>query len=124
MPCISENETKANDAAGQATPGKVSSLLAAERHNIARPQADIGISTESKAPEKELEPEEGKPEPTYDEVKKYILQISSKSRDKAVALLARYGAKGGPSLKPEQYASFVKDALATLAGVYDPEKGE
>ena len=57
---------------------------------------------------------------TYDQVKEAILAISSKSRDKAVALLARYGAKSGKDLTEEQFAGFHADALRVTAGEYDP----
>jgi hypothetical protein len=63
------------------------------------------------------------PEPTYDDVKKLILAISAKSRDKVVALLARYGAKKGPDLKEDQYALFVHEGNLVLSGDLDPEAG-
>jgi|SRR5580765_1196681 len=66
---------------------------------------------------------ESLPEPTYDDVKKIILAISGKSRNKVIALLARYGAAKGPDLKPEQYALFVVEGNAVLAGELDPEAG-
>jgi len=63
------------------------------------------------------------PEPGYEDVKKLILAISAKSRDKVVALLARYGAKKGPDLKEEQYALFVHEGNLVLSGDLDPEAG-
>jgi hypothetical protein len=61
---------------------------------------------------------------SYDQVKKLILQISKADRNKAVALLARFGAKGGTELKPEQYAKFVNDAERAVSGEYDPEASD
>ena len=51
---------------------------------------------------------------TYEDVKKHILAISSKSRDSAVELLASFGAASGPKLKEDQYAKFVTAAEAVL----------
>jgi hypothetical protein len=67
--------------------------------------------------------ESSSPAPTYDDVKKLILAISAKNRDKVVALLARYGAKKGPDLKEEQYALFVHEGNLILSGDLDPEAG-
>lgn len=61
---------------------------------------------------------------SYDEVKKLILQISKADRNKAVALLARFGAKGGTELKPDQYPKFVIDAQRVVDGEYDPEASD
>lgn len=60
----------------------------------------------------------------YDDVKKLILAISKNDRNKAVALLGHYGAKGGLELKPEQFADFAADAGRVLSGEYDPEQGD
>lgn len=58
---------------------------------------------------------------TYEDVKKNILAISSKSRDSAVELLASFGAASGPKLKEEQYAKFVTAAEAVLAKLNSDE---
>lgn len=69
--------------------------------------------------------------PNYDEhVKPLVLQISKKSREHALALLQRHGAidaNGNPSakvLKPAQYAAFIKDAEAVIAGTLDPTQSK
>jgi hypothetical protein len=135
MPRLPENETVPTDMDAAHTKkvleaGAKIEYATAEAETLSRlmegmPEANAIAEADSNAMKAaKAKKEADASAPTYDEVKKYILQISAKSRDKAVALLARYGAKGGPGLKPEQYAGFVKDALATLAGVYDPEKGE
>ena len=61
---------------------------------------------------------------SYDDVKGKILQISAISRDNAVALLQRYGAKSGKDLTEAQYVAFYEDALRVLSGDLDPTKGE
>ena len=61
---------------------------------------------------------------TYDQVKEAILAISSKSRDKAVALLARFGAKSGKDLTEAQFGNFHADALRVISGDFDPEAAE
>ena len=61
------------------------------------------------------------PEITYDDVKKHILAISSKSRDSAVELLAIFGATSGPKLREEQYAKFVVAAEAVLVKLNSDE---
>ena len=60
---------------------------------------------------------------SYDDVKGKILQISAISRDNAVALLQRYGAKSGKDLTEAQYVAFYEDALRVLSGDFDPTKG-
>lgn len=63
--------------------------------------------------------------PTYDQVKDRILTLSKeKGREPTVALMQRHGVSKGPDLKPEQYADFIKDVNAILAGTYDPEAAE
>ncbi len=44
-----------------------------------------------------------------------ITELAEKDRDKAVALLAKYGAKLASELKPEQFAGIVADAKAAMA---------
>lgn len=61
----------------------------------------------------------------YETVKAKILTLSKeKGREPTMALLARHGVGKGPDLKPEQFAQFVKDVDAILAGTYDPEAAE
>lgn len=100
-----------------------------------------GAAKKSKAVDTASTPKSGKPSaPTpekssdatkndaapvdYDTVKAAILAISGESREKAVALLSRYGAKSGKDLTAEQYDTFYADAQRVLAGEYDPEEGE
>lgn len=95
-----------------------------ETKTVKKPSnADSGETKKSSpAPtEPETQSSSTKVEPvTYDQVKEAILAISSKSRDKAVALLARFGAKSGKDLTEEQFAGFHADALRVIAGEYDP----
>lgn len=44
-------------------------------------------------------------------------------KEKCRALLAKYGAKKGPELKPEQYASFIADVDAVLHPTGEEEDG-
>jgi hypothetical protein len=50
--------------------------------------------------------------PTFDEVKAAIAITAATDRPRAVATLAKFGAKAGKDLKPEQYAAFVADLTA------------
>lgn len=87
----------------------------------------LAAKTETKPPATSPTSENTSPESEpvkYDDVKKLILAISKNDRNKAVALLGRYGAKGGLELKPEQFADFVVDAGRVLSGEYDPESGD
>jgi hypothetical protein len=81
-------------------------------------------TTDESSPASVPTTESSSPEPSYEDVRKQILAIAGKSRDKVVALLSRYGAKNGQELKPEQYAKFIADGERVLSGDYDPEKGE
>jgi hypothetical protein len=57
-------------------------------------------------------------EPTYDDVKRAIIDVSkAKGRDAAVALLAEFKATKGPDLQgtPEKFAPFVARAAELLA---------
>lgn len=96
----------------------------AETKAVKKPSnADSGETKKSSpAPtEPEAQSSSTRAEPvTYDQVKEAILAISSKSRDKAVALLARFGAKSGKDLTEDQFAGFHADALRVIAGEYDP----
>lgn len=81
-------------------------------------------STESAAPSGTGE-STGQSGPTYDDVKVKILTLSKeKGREPTVALMARHGVQKGPDLKPSQYAEFIADVDAILAGTYDPEAAE
>lgn len=55
---------------------------------------------------------------------KLITIVKDKGREKATALLARFGVEKVTALTPAQYADFVFKAEAVLAGTYDPEAGE
>jgi hypothetical protein len=57
-------------------------------------------------------------EPTYDDIKRAIIEVSKvKGRGAAVALLAEFGAAKGPDLQgtPEKFAPFVARAAELLA---------
>ncbi|MGZ3184387.1 MAG: hypothetical protein ACXU8N_18275 [Telluria sp.] len=65
------------------------------------------------------------PAPTYDDVKAKVLALSKdKGREPTVQLLERHGVAKAPDLKPEQYADFIKDVDAIMAGTYNPEAAE
>lgn len=72
-------------------------------------------------PPKGPQPEPG-PMPTvapseavsYEDAKKAILKLSAKDRNAAVALLAKYGAKKLPDVKPENFADIVIEATEAL----------
>lgn len=65
------------------------------------------------------------PPVTYEDAKKALLNLSKeKGREAAVTLLQRFGVQKGPDLKPAQWAEFIKDAEAVIAGTYDPEEAE
>lgn len=63
--------------------------------------------------------------PSYDAVKKAITGVASaKGRETAVAMLQRFGAISGTTLKVEQYAEVLVMAERILAGTYDPMASE
>jgi hypothetical protein len=47
--------------------------------------------------------------PTYDDVATAIKAVFRTDRELVVSVLAKYGAKKGPELKPEDYAAFLGD---------------
>ena len=47
--------------------------------------------------------------PTYDDVSAAIKAVFRTNRDLVISVLAKYGAKKGPELKPEDYAAFLGD---------------
>ena len=47
--------------------------------------------------------------PTYDDVATAIKAVFRTNRELVVSVLAKYGAKKGPELKPEDYAAFLGD---------------
>jgi hypothetical protein len=47
--------------------------------------------------------------PTYDDVAAAIKAVFRTNRELVVSVLAKYGAKKGPELKPEDYAAFLGD---------------
>jgi hypothetical protein len=67
---------------------------------------------EVKAPEPTPEPEE--PIVEYAEVGNAITRLVAVNRDKAVEILASFGAKKGPELKPEHYAAVLAKLKAAL----------
>ncbi len=61
------------------------------------------------------------PVASYDDVKKAITGVASaKGRETAVAMLARFGATSGTTLKAEQYAEVLEMANKILTAGYDP----
>lgn len=63
--------------------------------------------------------------PTYEDVKAKVLALSKdKGREPTVQLLQRHGVEKAPDLKPEQFAAFIADVDAIMAGTYDPAFAE
>lgn len=61
----------------------------------------------------------GTPAPTYEDVKRAILEVSkAKGRDAALKVLAQFGAAKGPDLqsKPETFGPFIAAATAVIGG--------
>lgn len=59
---------------------------------------------------------------TYEQVRDAVLTVSrTKGREKAVALLSRFGASGVSSVDKEHYPELFKLTQATLSGEVDPE---
>ncbi|MFP3746996.1 hypothetical protein SB816_28320 [Achromobacter sp. SIMBA_011] len=57
----------------------------------------------------------------YDtDVKPLVLAIAKDSREKAEALLQRFGVQSAKALKPDQFADFKAKAEQVIAGTYDP----
>jgi len=62
-------------------------------------------------------PAEAAAAPTYEDVKKLVLLLSSeKGREPTVALLGTFGVAKAPDLKPEQYADAIAAFTKALAG--------
>ncbi len=53
-------------------------------------------------------------------IKPLVLAIAKISREKAEALLQRFGVASAKALKPEQFADFKAKADQVIAGTYDP----
>lgn len=76
-------------------------------------------------PAAKAEAADSAPAPTYDDVKAKVLALSKeKGREPTVQLLQRHGVEKAPDLKPAQYADFIKDVDAIMAGTYNPEAAE
>lgn len=71
------------------------------------------------APEPKVEPSApaaAAPAPSYDDVKAVLISMTSThGRDAVVDLLARYGVKRAPDLKPETYADLLAEAAQMRA---------
>lgn len=111
---LTEKDTKAEIVKPAAKPKPEAKKPEAEKTVAPTPSADgqTGTADSSDAV-------------TYDQVKAKILELSKdKGREPTIALMARYGVTKGPDLKPTQFAEFIADVDAILAGTYDPEAAE
>lgn len=61
---------------------------------------------------------------TYDDVRKLITDVARGSKDKAVAMLGRFGVQNGKQLTEDQYAEFHAYALKVKDGEVDPESAD
>lgn len=105
-------------AKNEAASGKSS----AEKTAAAKTEPAAGTERTATAAKTDAQPQKVEasagdaPAPTYDDVKKAILEVSkAKGREAALKLLGKHGAKAGPELKPEQFATFLVDAKAALS---------
>lgn len=60
---------------------------------------------------------------SYDDVKKLVIELSKKDKEKAVAALARFGVKTAKDLAQDRWADFAAYVKDILAGGTDPEAG-
>ena len=108
---VTANEATAKKETPKA--GKPSPAPAADSSRTAEAEKPVAAAPSPKAESSAPAAEKA---PTYDEVKKLILEVSkTKGRDAAIALLKGFGAASGPELKPEQFPAFVVKAKATLS---------
>lgn len=90
--------------------------------NAKKAAATASSPAASAAPSTSGQGADSEPAPSYDDVKAKVVALSKeKGREPAVQLLQRYGVAKAPELAPEQYAEFIKDVDAILAGTYNPE---
>ncbi|MEC5161698.1 MULTISPECIES: hypothetical protein [unclassified Janthinobacterium] len=101
-----ERTAKADDVELEAAVDKV--VVDAKKQSDAKPAAAPAEGATSKGEAEE------QPAITYEDVKKYIIALSRKSRESATGMLAKFGAAKGPELKPEQFAEFVTAAQSEL----------
>lgn len=82
-----------------------------------KPKAPAAPKADAKPKAPAAPKEEPKDELSFaDDIAPKILAIANgKSREAAVALLAKFGVTKGPQLKPEQFAEFAEAADAVLA---------
>lgn len=96
------------EAAKAAKPPKSAPVQKAEAPAATPPAAAPEVTTEPTAPTTTAT---ASPSNTieYAQVSKAITEMVKANRDHAVATLAKYGAKKGTELKPEDYAAFLKE---------------
>ena len=61
---------------------------------------------------------------TYDDVKRITIEVSKKSKDKAVAALARFGVKTARELTETRWSEYVEYMTKVASGEVDPEASE
>lgn len=116
MALFAAGETPVADPKPEAAAGKPKAEKTAAKTEPAAgtERTAEAANTAADAPEKKAEA--SAKAPSYDDVKKAILEVSkTKGREAAIALLGKHGAKTGPELKPEKFAPFLADAKAALS---------
>ena len=103
----------AKDTAAAPTPDK-QTLTASDSSASSSNGSTSGASTEAKK-------DEAAPVLDYEkDIKPLVLAIAKISREKAEALLQRFGVASAKALKPDQFADFKATADQVIAGTYDP----
>lgn len=91
-----------------------------------KPTPDASSNSGSSSTESKNDGEVAPPDSTpaaldYDaDIKPLVLAIAKISREKAEALLQRFGVQSAKALKPDQFADFKAKAQQVIDGNYDP----
>lgn len=138
-------EVKVDDAAvakakADADKKAKAEAVAKAKADAAKKAADAAVASQSNSAADETKPDvagektlaehvqEAKDAPEYDynkDIRPLILDMSkNKGREPTVAALARFGAKSGAELKPEQYPVAFQYFTDVISGKIDPLKAE
>ncbi|WP_238878650.1 hypothetical protein [Achromobacter xylosoxidans] len=113
-PAKAQAEKKPETAATTAKPST-------EPQTPAASNSSASSSTASKNASEQGAKDDTPAELNYDtDVKPLVLAIAKESREKAEALLQRFGVQSAKALKPDQFADFKAKAEQVIAGTYDP----
>jgi hypothetical protein len=109
---------------GAAQPEAVSIAVESKPSLATAPIATVEVPNEKSKPTTDTSPSSGSESVavTYDDVKKLIIAISKKSKDKAVASLQRFGVANGKQLTEATYPEVVAYLTKVLAGEVNPEE--